>query len=274
MPIQSSVSRDPAIGVAGMLADSGFHDVVSGVAAARKLVSIAITAANSDVYTLTITMGDGSTANYEYTADGSATTAEVTVGLRDLINAGSLAVLASGTDTPLLIEATSDGSDGDFTVTESETNLATPVVLVEQGAALSNGKYVVLDERRDLAGGMDYCIRAPRQASDITGGRGIGVVIEEFAFSQLPVEAGASYATALTIGANQCFNVLHKGRCLVKVEEAVTKGDQAYARYAAGGLGLGSFRKSTGTSEAAAIPGAKFLTTAAANGLAILEISY
>ena len=272
--IQTAVGQNPTIGVEGIFADSGFKDVLSGLSSSRKLVSVAITAADSQDFTITI---NGTV--HTYASDGSATTAEIAVGLAALINAGAQAskVTATGTDTPLLIESDIDGPDGDFTYSDAAGGGGALVetVLVVQGSTLSVGKGVCLDERRPISstGAQDYPVRLPRVSTDVTAGRFLGVVVEEFAIEQLPVTAGSAYATTLTLAANQCVNVLHKGRALVKVEEAVVRGDQAYCRYAAGGNGIGSFRKSTGTSEAAAVPNAKFLTSAGANALAVIEVA-
>lgn len=68
-------------------------------------------------------------------------------------------------------------------------------------------------------------------------------------------------------------NVLKKGRAWVKVEEAVTVASTVHVRYAAGGNGLGSFGDTTGTSERAPLAGAKYLTAAGANELALIEFN-
>lgn len=69
-------------------------------------------------------------------------------------------------------------------------------------------------------------------------------------------------------------NVLKKGRVWVKVEEAVTPLDPVYVRFAAGagGTDLGSFRMSADTATAAALAGAKFVSSAGAGELALLEL--
>lgn len=74
-------------------------------------------------------------------------------------------------------------------------------------------------------------------------------------------------------------SVLHKGRIWVMVEEAVVPGDAVYVRYAAGGNGVGSFGKTAGSTERAQLSDgsqgskAKYLTSASANGLALLEVA-
>ncbi len=269
MAIQDSIASAPAIGFEGMLADCGYHDVLSGLASSRKRVSVAVVAANSAVYTITI----NGTA-FEFTADGSATTAEITVGLRDLINAGSEPVLASGTDTPLVIDSTIDGPAGDFTYSDSATGGSlTETVLVTQGQAMRVGKVVVLDNTVTDLGPVDYAVRSPRLATDVTDGLALGIIVEEFAVEQLPASA-AAYSDTLTLGGNTLVNVLHEGRCYVKPESAVVKGAAVFVRFAsgAGGTVLGAIRGDADTSSAAIYPRAKFLTSASANGIAIVEL--
>lgn len=239
---QSSISDAPRAAFVGMVADMSDAQVKSGVSTTRKLVSVAVTASNSQVYTITINGVD-----FAYTADASATTAEIVLGLKALINAGTQHVLASGLDTPLLIESTIDGSAGDFTYADSAgTGALVETVLVAQGQTLGFGKFVCGDERST----NDHAVRLPRQSTDVTSQLGLGVVLAEN-YTRI-------VDSTLSAPANSMVPVLTEGRVWVAVEEAVAKGDDAYVRYAAGGSGLGSFRKSTGTSEAAALPRACF----------------
>lgn len=69
-------------------------------------------------------------------------------------------------------------------------------------------------------------------------------------------------------------NVLHQGRVLVKVEDACTPASSVFVRVAAGGGGtqLGAFRTDADTATARAASGMRFLTSAGAGGLAVLEI--
>lgn len=69
----------------------------------------------------------------------------------------------------------------------------------------------------------------------------------------------------------QTFAVLRRGYIWVKVEEAVVRDDTAFCRYATGtGTQLGAWRKSADTSTAAIVKGARYMTSAAAGGYAIL----
>lgn len=252
---QLSFTQDPERGYAGMVADNGPNDVVSGMAASRKLVSVAIVADDEAVYTITINGTD-----FEYTADASTSTAEITVGLKNLINAGDEPVLASGTDTPLLIESTIDGAAGDFTYADDATGTGTltETVLVAQGQEIGFGKFVCLDERSS----EEKAVRLPRQATDVTGGLHLGVVLEDRARED----------NSATFRANTMLPVLIEGRVYVEVEQAVSKGDPVYVRYAAGGDGVGSFGNTSGTSERALLARAVYRTSAASGEIAVVEL--
>lgn len=70
-------------------------------------------------------------------------------------------------------------------------------------------------------------------------------------------------------------NVMRQGAIWVRPEQAVVAGDPAYVRHTANGAGKtpGRFRKDADTDKADLIAGARFRTSAAADGLAILEIN-
>lgn len=251
---QLSFDQDPARGVAGMIADNGPNDVLSGMASSRKLVSVVVVAANDAVYTVTINGTD-----FVYTADGSALSAEIVLGLKALINAGSEPVLASGTDTPLVIESTIDGSSGDFTYADTASaGSLTETVLVAQGQEIPFGKFVCQDERST----EERAIRLPRLSTDITGGLHLGFTLDDRARED----------NSATFRANTMIPVLIEGRMYVEVEQAVVKGDPVYVRYAAGGSGLGSAGNTAGSSERALLARAVYRTGAASGGLAMVEM--
>jgi hypothetical protein len=271
--IQTSYSLKPAIGFKGMIAKDPSRAVIkAGLSATRKLVSVAVTGATNGE-TLDIVI-NGTT--FSVTLDGSATVAEAVAALVSEINDGDEPVLASGTTTPLLLESTVDapyGNDlsdttaagrrisGDFSVTESETNLGTPVVLVAQGEEVPFGCFVCKDERSDDG----QAVRLPRQSSDVTGLRGEGFVVADFGKS----DHSQKYHR------NSMVNVMRKGYIFVLVEDAVAKGGAVYVRYAAGagGTQLGSCRSDDPGSEAALLPSARYETAADAGELAMVEIN-
>lgn len=70
-------------------------------------------------------------------------------------------------------------------------------------------------------------------------------------------------------------NVLKRGRIYVQVEEAVTPASAVFVRHTAGAGGTqkGAFRASADTATAVAWTAARFLTSAGANGYAIVEVN-
>ena len=83
--MQLTYNANPNAAIAGLLFDTGFKDVISRIAATRQLEQVVVTTEyNSEIFTITI---DGTA--YAYTSDGSATKAEISAGLKALIDAGS-----------------------------------------------------------------------------------------------------------------------------------------------------------------------------------------
>ncbi len=253
---QTSIADTQDRGYAGMLAYSGPKQIDPMKAASRREVSIALTAANTTHYITTITQ-NGAAVAYDYTSDGSATTAEIAAGLLALINAGTQSVVASGTDTPLIVKATGDGPLGDFSIAYNGNMVET--VVQTGNMSIPYGAFVCKDDLSD-----ERVCRLPNVAADVTGLRARGFVVAD---NFTRVSAGK-------VPANAMANVLRKGFMLVTVEEAVKDGDPVYIRYAAGGNGIGAARKSTGSTEAALLAGAVFRSDqTAANGLAVVEVN-
>lgn len=272
--VQNSFDFAPAIGVEGQLARIGGECETDGFAAsARKLVSVAVTAVNGFAYSLTV---NGTV--FTFTADGSATTAEIVAGLSAAVNAGSEPVHASGTDTPLLLEATRDPQPaadfddlsaanrrltGDFSLSLSANLVQT--LLVDQGQEISAGVGVCKDERSTDA---QVC-RLPRQASDVTGFRFIGPVLNDLAHVAYPV------GNKQTFHRNTMLPVLEEGDIYVMPEQAVQYGDPAFCRFAvgAGGSRLGAWRKDADSATAAQPSGRTyFKSDTAAGQLAVLHV--
>jgi hypothetical protein len=121
---------------------------------------------------------------------------------------------------------------------------------------------------------LDNRCRLPAASSDVTSSLFAGVVIATQAVEN-PI--GASGTTPGGYPKNSAVSVMHKGRVWVSVEEAVTTASPVFVRFAANaGAGfnqLGTFRASADTANAAQLPKARFLSSAAAGGFAILEIN-
>jgi hypothetical protein len=98
----------------------------------------------------------------------------------------------------------------------------------------------------------------------------VGVVLHDHVYDPL-IQLG-------TVGVKpkNTLSVLVEGVVWVRVEEAVAVGDRAFIRYAAGAGGTqkGSFRKSADTTTAIEAKGCRYLSSAAAGGLAQLEVDF
>lgn len=104
-----------------------------------------------------------------------------------------------------------------------------------------------------------------------TAGVFMGILVHSHAIEQSQVTAGAA---GLPI--NHPGGVLRKGRIWVVVEEAVTTTDAVFYRHTTPGADpqfLGRFRTDADTASATQITAARWVSAAAAGGLAKLEIN-
>jgi hypothetical protein len=142
-------------------------------------------------------------------------------------------------------------SPGDLVVTKMAQSAIDAGQGVKQGTA---------DEQCDL----------PSASGDVTGLPNLGIAIyDESLPNAWPPGTSNCYP------AGQAVSILRRGRIWVYVEEAVTPASTPYMRYAsgAGGSKVGRFRASADTATAAAFPGSRFVTSAGAGALALLEIN-
>lgn len=128
--------------------------------------------------------------------------------------------------------------------------------------AVPFGKLVVLGTLKD-----SQC-KLPAAAADITDLlKRLGIALKSHAMESNPAVVASQYADKAMV------SVAHKKRVYVKVEEAVSPTDPVFVRFLAGGLGQGSFGKTAGAGpDRAALAGARYLSTAAINGLAVVEV--
>lgn len=126
---QTSYTVDQAVGLAGMLADNGFHDILSKISNSRKIVSVAVTAADSQTFTLTINGTDFVVT----TATAGATADSIAAALVALVNASSLDVTAANTTSPFTVTGSADNPD--FTIDGSATGSGDLVETVTQAAS-------------------------------------------------------------------------------------------------------------------------------------------
>lgn len=260
--MQTAVNASPAAAFAGMCADAGPSSVVSPVAATRQLEQVvATTAANSEVFTVTI---NGSAATF--TSDASGTKVEITAGLKLAIDALGEAVEVTDdlTDT-LLIESTDHDDGFTISVTNPATGVLTLTSLLAQEQAIEFGKCVVRDER--VTTGLNC--RLPRQATDLSGNHAFGIALADTSLETRSAAPLAGYNAGMAV------SVLRKGRIWVEVEDyaSVVDGAAVYVRHAASGTEeLGSIRTDADTADATVLPGAKFYGVAVGS-LAIVELN-
>lgn len=128
--------------------------------------------------------------------------------------------------------------------------------------ALPAGVGVVQDTTSDPA------IKSPGASTDVTTELFIGVTVLSQAHENI-VSGGGSYKQ------NDAVSVIKKGRVWVQVEEAVTPTSPVFVRYAsgAGGTQLGAFRASADTASAAQLSKARYLTSASAQGFALVDLN-
>lgn len=131
------------------------------------------------------------------------------------------------------------------------------------GVDITNGRFVV-------QGTADGRCKLPTATGEITGGKALGISrYRATAMTSWPAGQTVPYPQGTTVP------VVRRGPVWVKVEEAVAPGDPVFVRFAAGagGTALGAFRKSADTATAVQYPGAVYLDTAAANGLARVDLN-
>lgn len=235
MPQLSYSLNSPAALYSGQSADNGLEEVLTGLPLPAPAKLVTITVANSTAYELTFETGAvDQTAGY--TSDGSATKAEIVAGLIAAVNAdqasdyyavnygGDLVLVAkAGVQEPRAVTSTGAGtlSLADLTVT------------------IPFGHAVALDAgRMSSSDPQAIAIKLPNSASDVLLGLAKHThYFESTYFPSAPITKPA-YPAGMPV------NVAKRGRFWVKVEEAVSAGDQAYVRYNDDGNGKGAFRKS------------------------------
>lgn len=256
---QLSYTSAPVKAFVGQVADMGSKDLITKTNSTNQRTNVlVVNAVNAAVYSITFVDGNGDTDQATYTADGSATKAEIVAGLISAIDALDLEIDATSIDSDeFYIESTNDV--GGFTAV-SDGDTATDLTLttvVSEEQVIPFGRFVCRDE----AHGDDYC-RLPRLSTDIDGSC-FGVAVSHTAQSGTD---GWEHGSSVTI--------LNKGRVWMTAEDAVTLGDAVYVRYTANGTGkdVGQVRSDADTSKAAALTRAKFASTAGAGELVLVEL--
>lgn len=260
--MQLSVLRSPNAAFAGMDGDLGQDQFnISRVVSTQQLEYVNVVSNANGTYTIEI-----DTVQEATFAASSNTVAQIAAGLLASWTGATNSVSCelSGTNA-LLLEMTDEWDTDGFT---SEALLAgvantaniTTTTLVAHGQTLAAGRGVCVDDRAATSG--KQC-RLPRQATDVTG-TFLGITRHDTALE-------ASSANIYTDKA--AVSIKSKGRIWVTVEDAVAEKGDVYCRYAAGTYAtLGAFRSDADSTTAGQVANAKYLTSASAGGLALVEL--
>jgi hypothetical protein len=240
--MQTTHNELPGVAIAGMFADVGPKDIITRLNSAKQLFSVVVTTEyNAEIFTVTI---DGT--GYAYTADGSATKAEIAAGVKALIDAGSDDVTTtlfttSEVNDSFYIENNSFDDEIAVSVTNPAHGVLTLAELIDHEDAIQFGAVVVNDDRQTadaLDGALLQC-RLPRLATDFSSRHVLGVAM-----------ADVNKVTRLTApyggySAGETVPVVRKGRIWMSVEDvaSVAEGGLVYVRHVASGTEqLGAIR--------------------------------
>jgi hypothetical protein len=242
-----------------MIVDSAIvRDIISRIVSTQKLASVQIDATVADG-TYTITINGVIVGTF---AASSSTQAAVAANLLADLQASSAPIVASaGAAGQILIEGTDENADFTISVGGPVADI-TLSTLVPYGQEVPFGVGLVADER--AAESAVQC-RLPRQATDITGGRFLGIAMADTAreYNAGGYEDG------------DAIPVVHRGRVYVTSESIVAEGAAVFCRYASGsgGTQLGAIRGDADSTTAAQVPNAKFgKATTAINQLTWIEL--
>lgn len=267
---QLSYTADPEVGVAGQIArGSDFRDIVTGVVSEEgqpeitDIVFAGTWAANDDV--ATTIMGISAPTTNIVGATPTAARDEHLVTL--LANADVQAVAiceAISTDT-IRITSRQIGETGRYynlhptageTTAGNGTAVATTTQQEAPAGAVEFGMGLALDTTDDRG----KRVAIPSATSFIFAG--VSVMTHAVANRELPGDEA--------IPPTQPINLLKKGYIYLVCEDGCDPGDPVYLRHTVNGANTpGHFRTDADTARADAITGARWVTGAAAGGLAV-----
>lgn len=254
--MQNTVNDALQVGLPGGLYGIN-HDRISKNNYSKKLDEVTITTADT---TTTVTINSVAfTFTETAAAESKAYIAEYLTGL---INAGSEPVTAYY--VALAEKFTVESNVVGTTTTVVGTANCTVVAQIGNAAAIDFGLFVC----QDLL--YEEVARVPIVTTDVSNVLlARGIVCHTQAIEQFYQTAGgAGYAL------NAEMSIVRRGMVWVRVEEAVTVKSTPFARFTVSGTTkLGGIRASEDTAKAVAIPTARFIRGAAADGIALLDIN-
>lgn len=257
--MQTSVQDYMDIGLPGQLADLVNCQKLTYANNSKKLDLVTVTAADT---TTTVTINGTA---FTKTTGGSDTKAVLAAAVVALINAGSepVTVYYTALAETFQVESNTAGT----TTTVVGTANCSVTAQVGNSAAIGFGLVVSQDPQDTNKA------RVPINATDITAsGTVLGFTIHTHTVTQSLGASGSTGSTGYIIEA--AMGILRKGRIYVAVEDAVVAGGDVYVRHVVGaGEVLGACRSDADGSDASILPSAKFRSSAAIGGIAIVEIN-
>lgn len=253
MAKQTTVALAMLIALAGQCAEL-FKSVRSYVNSTPQIVTFTVTSPNA-LTTATIN-GTGVTVN---SGGSTLSTSAIATLLAAAINAASdtLYVTAEASSATVIVYGSIPGTAFTYVAT---TNTSVEANLVNPGY-IPFGSFVSQDSRY-----VDRC-HLPQAGTDVTSIKNaLGIALRT-----TRVENPNDYGYAV----NEVVDVMRAGVCWVKVEVAVTPASDVFVRYASGSGGtiLGLFNTADDSSSCAALSSARWLNSAGAGELALLEIN-
>jgi len=260
--MQLTVQTSPNVAFPGMDGGGGISDNITRLISTQQLEYVNVLSNANGTYAVSV--DSVSEASF---AASSNTVAQIAAGLLAAWTGATNSVSAelSGTNA-LLLESTDEWDDDGFTVAatlDGSANVSniTTETLVAQAQTVGGGIGVCTDDR---AGTSAQQCRLPRQATDITA-RFLGIT---------RMDTAREASSANIYQNREPVSIKRTGRVWVRVQDAVSEMGDVYCRYASAvtGYGLGSFRSDADSSTAAQVPNAKYLCSASAAGLALVEL--
>lgn len=271
MPQLTYQDQSSLPGFEGGLYDTGPQDMLSrspgGNVAQIDTITLSGTPGNVETYTVTL---NGVPVSFVTDASGT---------LQELYDGLLAALLAESFNVPSIVGITGNGTT---VISVTATNGGVPFTLVE--TLDSTGNLVLATATANVSGNpIPFGRGVVRSASgdDLAVlPSATGFVFEGISVNRAkgrikdnsvspPITGDAEYKE------DESFPVLRKGRIWVIPEDAVTPASDVYLRHTANGVTFvpGRWRTDADTAKGDQITGARWLTTASAGQLAVLEIN-
>lgn len=255
--MQTTYPLRPARSKAGMHADTFPFGFISRALATRQTEEVTFGTTDG---TYTVTVDGVLLATY---VAASKTATQIRDAVLALVQAAGGGVVATASSTNKMLLDNLDNEDVGFVLAVSTVAGYSVAHLVAQGEAVPFGVALVADDRAPVTG---LLCRLPRLATDVTGGRFLGVAAANT----------ANEPHALAGWPNKSMpDILRTGHIYVLAEGTGVEGVTLFTRFAAGGGGsqLGAWRADADTASAVVVPGCRALESWSAAGPVLAEVT-